>query len=135
MLFIMVYRTGMQIVADMLYITEQSGQEGIKTTSLLTKANLSHSRLEKFVTNLTGAGLMNKIEFDGKNVFVITPKGKQYLESYKRFSDLAGSFGLDFVVLFFKFSSSFTSNFLLFFPILVRIVYYNDNSSTYRDPE
>ena len=93
-LFIMTYRTGMQIVADMLYITEQTGQEGIKTTTLLTKANLSHSRLEKFVKNLTGAGLMNKIEYDGKNVFVITPKGKQYLESYKRFSDLAGSFGL-----------------------------------------
>jgi len=85
----------MQIVADMLYATEQSGQEGIKTTSLLTKANLSHSRLEKFISNLTGAGLMNKIEYDGKNVFIITPKGKQYLESYKRFSDLAGSFGLD----------------------------------------
>ena len=91
----MVYRTSMQIVADMLYATEQSGQEGIKTTSLLTKANLSHSRLEKFISNLTGAGLMNKIEYDGKNVFIITPKGKQYLESYKRFSDLAGSFGLD----------------------------------------
>ncbi len=91
----MVYRTSMQIVADMLYATEQSGQEGIKTTSLLTKANLSHSRLEKFISNLTGAGLMNKIEYDGKNVFVITVKGKQYLESYKQFSDLAGSFGLE----------------------------------------
>jgi len=85
----------MQIVADMLYATEQSGQEGIKTTSLLTKANLSHSRLEKFISNLTGAGLMNKIDYDGKNVFIITPKGRQYLESYKRFSDLAGSFGLE----------------------------------------
>ena len=91
----MVYRTSMQIVADMLYATEQSGQEGIKTTSLLTKANLSHSRLEKFISNLTGAGLVNKIEYDGKYVFVITPKGRQYLESYKKFSDLAGSFGLE----------------------------------------
>jgi len=91
----MAYRTSMQIVADMLYETEQCGQVGIKTTSLLTKANLSHSRLEKFVKNLTGAGLINKIEYDGKHVFIITSKGKQYLESYKQFSDLAGTFGLE----------------------------------------
>ena len=90
-----VYRTSMQIVADLLVATDQCGQEGIKTTSLLTKANLSHSRLEKFVKNLTGAGLINRIEYDGKNVFVITPKGKQYLESYKQFSQLAGTFGLE----------------------------------------
>ena len=91
----MTYRTSMQIVADVLIVTEQTGQEGIKTTSLLTKANLSHSRLEKFVKNLTGAGLINKIEFDGRHTFVITEKGRQYLESYQKFSDLAGSFGLD----------------------------------------
>jgi len=89
-----VYRTSMQIVADLLVATDQCGQEGIKTTSLLTKANLSHSRLEKFVSNLTGAELINKIEYDGKNVFVITSKGKQYLEQYKKFSDIAESFGL-----------------------------------------
>ena len=89
------YRTSMQIVADLLVATDQSGQEGIKTTSLLTKANLSHSRLSKFLENLTGAELINKIEFDGKNTFVITPKGRQYLESYKNFADIAGSFGLD----------------------------------------
>jgi predicted transcriptional regulator len=89
------YRTSMQIVADLLVATDQSGQEGIKTTSLLTKANLSHSRLSKFLENLTGAELINRIEYDGKNTFVITQKGRQYLESYKKFADIAGSFGLD----------------------------------------
>jgi len=85
----------MQIVADLLDATQQSGQEGIKTTLLLTKANLSHSRLSKFLENLTGAGLINKIEFDGKNTFVITPKGRQYLDSYMNFSSIAESFGLE----------------------------------------
>ena len=89
------YRNSTQIVADLLAATEQSGQEGIKTTHLLAKANLSHPRLTKFVENLTGAGLINKIEYDGKNTFVITPKGRNYLESYEKFSDFAGSFGLD----------------------------------------
>ncbi len=95
MLHMVSYRTSMQIVADLLTVTEQSGQEGIKTTSLLTKANLSHSRLSKFLQNLTGAGLINKIEYDGKNTFVITPKGRQYLESYVNFSSIAESFGLE----------------------------------------
>jgi len=85
----------MQIVADLLIATDQCGQEGIKTTTLLTKANLSHSRLSKFIENLTGAGLINKIEYDGKNVFVITPRGRQYLESYKQFADIAETFGLE----------------------------------------
>ena len=89
------YRTSMQIVADLLLATEQSGQAGIKTTHLLAKANLPHSRLTKFVENLTGAGLINKIEYDGKNTFVITPKGRQYLESYEKFANFADSFGLE----------------------------------------
>ena len=89
------YRTSMQIVADLLVATDQCGQEGIKTTSLLTKANLSHSRLSKFLDNLTGSGLINRIEFDGKNTFVITEKGRQYLESYAKFSSIAESFGLE----------------------------------------
>ncbi|MBI3255223.1 MAG: transcriptional regulator [Nitrosarchaeum sp.] len=85
----------MQIVADLLTATEQSGQQGIKTTSLLTKANLSHSRLSRFLENLTGSGLINKIEFDNKNTFVITEKGRQYLESYAKFASIAESFGLE----------------------------------------
>ncbi len=89
------YRTSMQIVGDLLTATQDSGEEGIKTTRLLAQANLSHSRLSKFLENLTGSGLINKIEYDGKNTFVITPKGRQYLESYMKFSDVAGAFGLE----------------------------------------
>jgi len=85
----------MQIVCDLLTATEESGVNGINVTALLTKANLSHSRLAKFIENLTGAGLMNKIEFDGKNTFIITPKGKQYLQTYMQFQNLADSFGLE----------------------------------------
>ena len=91
----MTNRKSMQIVVDLLKATEQSGQEGIKTTHLLSKANLPHSRLVKFIENLTGSGLINKIEFDGKNTFVITQKGRNYLESYSKFSDFAESFGLE----------------------------------------
>lgn len=89
------YRTSMQIVGDLLSATEQSGQEGIKTTTLLSKANLPHSRLSKFIANLTGAGLINKIEFDGKHTFVITQRGRQYLDTYVKFACVAQSFGLE----------------------------------------
>mgnify|MGYP000624749721 CR=1 FL=1 len=34
-----VYRTSIQIMADLLTATEESGQQGIKTTSLLQKKN------------------------------------------------------------------------------------------------
>jgi len=80
MIFMGSYRTSMQIVGDLLTATEQSGQEGIKTTALISKANLSHSRLSKLISNLTGAGLINKIDFDGRHTFVITQKGRQYLD-------------------------------------------------------
>ena len=90
-----IYRTSMQIISDLLSATNDSGQEGIKTTRLLTKANLSHSRLSKILDTLTGSGLVNKIEFDGKNTIVITEKGRQYQESYLKFSSIAESFGLE----------------------------------------
>ena len=85
----------MQIVGDLLTAAEESGQEGIKTTALISKANVPHSRLSKLVSNLISSGLINKIEFDGKHTFVITQKGRQYLESYAKFANIAQSFGLE----------------------------------------
>ena len=89
------YRSTQQMVYDVLTITQDSNRNGITVTPLLTKANLSHSRLEKFVKKLTGAGLVNKIEYDGKNTFVITEKGRLFLEEYNKFTRFAESFGLE----------------------------------------
>ena len=38
------YRNSNQIIYDLLVKTDESGQEGIKTTSLLSKSNLSQGK-------------------------------------------------------------------------------------------
>ena len=89
------YRNSTQIICDVLVATKECGCEGIKTTVLLSKSNLNHGRKQTFLSTLTGSGLINQIKFDGKNTFVITPKGKLFLEEYNRFHELANSFGLE----------------------------------------
>ena len=86
------YRNSTQIICDLLVATRECGREGIKTTALLSKSNLSHSRLKNFVSRLTSSGLMD-VKF-GKN-YVITEKGIIFLKEYKKFYEFAGSFGLE----------------------------------------
>ena len=75
--------------------TKECGREGIKTTALLSRSNLSHGRMMTFILRLTDSGLVNQIKFDGKNTFVITPKGRLFLEEYTKFHEFAESFGLE----------------------------------------
>ena len=89
------YRNSTQIICDLLTVTQDSGQNGIAVTSLCQKGNLSHSRLRNFLSRLTGSGLVNKIEYDGKNTFVITEKGRLFLEEYTKFHELASAYGME----------------------------------------
>ncbi len=89
------YRNSTQITCDLLTVTQDSGQNGIAVTVLCQKGNLSHSRLRNILSKLTGSGLVNEIEFDGRNTFVITEKGRLFLEEYKKFHEFANSFGLE----------------------------------------
>ena len=91
----MTYRNSTQIMYTVLENVDYAGVEGLAVTQIIRKSNLSHSRLQKLIKNLTGSGLINRIEYDKKSIFVITEKGRLFLEEYKRFSDLAGSFGLE----------------------------------------
>jgi len=89
------YRNTTQIFCDLLTITQSTDRNGIAVTALCQKSNLSHGRLRTFLSTLTGSGLINQIKFDGKNTFVITPKGKLFLEEYNKFHEFAESFGLE----------------------------------------
>ena len=91
----MTYRNSMQIMSTVLENVDYAGTEGLAVTQIIRKSNLSHSRLQKLIKNLTGSGLINIIEYDKKSTFVITEKGRLFLDEYKKFSDFAGSFGLE----------------------------------------
>ena len=91
----MTYRNSMQIMSQVLENVDSAGTEGIVITHIIQKSNLSHSRLKKLVHNLSSSGLINKIECNDKFTFVITEKGRLFLEEYRKFSDFAGSFGLE----------------------------------------
>ena len=87
----MIYRSQQQIFAEVLEVCETN----VAVTDLCRKVNLPYGRLKKLSQNLISSGLLNRIEYDGRNTFVITDKGRLYLEEYKRFSDMTEAFGLE----------------------------------------
>ena len=86
------YRNSTQICCDLLVATKECGREGIKTTALLSRSNLSHGRMQSRLSRLISSGLVD-VKF-GKN-YVITPKGQLFLEQYKKFVDVAEAMGLE----------------------------------------
>ncbi len=89
------YRNNQQIAESILLATKDAGMGGIPITNLMQKSNLSYNRLGTFINKLTSSGLINTIEYDGKNTFIITEKGRLYLQEYQHFLKIAESFGLD----------------------------------------
>ena len=91
----LVYRNAYEITEDILDNLSLSGQEGIQITHLLRQSNLPYKRLQGFISKLTQSNMITKVEVKGRNIFIITDKGKVYLEEYKKFSQLTESFGLE----------------------------------------
>ena len=88
-------RSKQQITEDILETVLSSGEQGITITPLLRQSNLPFSRATWFITKLTQNNLINKIDVKEKNVFIITERGRVYLEEYKKWDNISQSFGLD----------------------------------------
>ncbi len=86
------YRTHMRIIADILSIAYSA--EGTNITNIVRKANISYNRLKYIINTLTEKGLLNIEEVDGSNRYIISDKGRRFLEAYSKFYDMAESFGL-----------------------------------------
>ena len=54
-----------------------------------------YKRLQGFIAKLVSSGIVNTVEVKGKKTFIITQRGRVYLEEYKKFSQITESFGLE----------------------------------------
>jgi predicted transcriptional regulator len=74
------YRRKLDIIADMLSVAS----EGAKKTRIMYGANLSYKLLTKYLVEVRKAYL---VSFERrKRCYVLTSKGKQFLELYKEYS-------------------------------------------------
>ena len=89
-----VYRNSVKILGDVLRITDESGVSGVNLTSLLRNANLSYGRLANVAMKLMDAGLIDEQVQEGQRIYVITSRGREYLNRYLQFAEVADSFGL-----------------------------------------
>ena len=88
-------RSKQQIAEDILDTVMFSGEDGITITPLLRQSNLPFGRATGLLQKLTQNNLINEISVKNKKVFIITERGRMFLEEYKKWDAISQSFGLD----------------------------------------
>ena len=86
------YRSRLQIIADILHIVE----DGSKKTRIMFQANLSHRLLRRYLDTTLEAGL---VCLNDSSEYVITPKGRLFLEKFREYSERVNHVTNDKVVL------------------------------------
>jgi predicted transcriptional regulator len=75
------YRSRLNIIADMLHVVSQGGA---KKTQIMYQANLSYKLLTKYLAEVVEARLIRLQR--NERIYVITSKGIEFLEKYKKYS-------------------------------------------------
>ena len=90
------YRKQIQIVGDILNAAEELtiDQNGAPITKLIQKANISHARISKILTNLVSQGLLEQVDSKRACRYKISMSGRDFLKEYKTFSEFTDNFGL-----------------------------------------
>lgn len=73
-------RDHLRIIADILDIT----QEGVLKTKIMYRASLSFTQLNAYVTYLLEHNLIIQSRQDGKDLYLITAKGRDFLRCHRK---------------------------------------------------
>ena len=88
------YRSEMGIMGDILDVTMDGGREGVIVSAISRRANLSHYAVLDKCEKLVTAGLVDSVKNDRNRLFMITEKGLQFFQEFRRFQNLVESMNL-----------------------------------------
>jgi len=88
------YRSEMGIMGDILDVTMAGGRQGVIVSAISRRANLSHYAVLDKCEKLVTAGLVESLKNDRNRIFMITERGLQFFQEFKRFQDLVESMSL-----------------------------------------
>jgi len=87
------YRSKARIYADIMSsIMKHGGKCG--PTRILYGANLSHGRLMRHLTQLINLGLVAEEKEEGKTLYKLTDRGREFLKEFLRMQKFAEAFGI-----------------------------------------
>ena len=86
-------RSKMKIFLDMLDAISRRGGKA-KPTHILYGANLSHDRLKTYLKFLLEKGFIEEIDEKGRTYYIITDKGKKFINEFERLEELSSAFGI-----------------------------------------
>ena len=84
----------MGIMGDILDVTMDGGREGVIVSAISRRANLSHYAVVDKCEKLVTAGLVDSVKNERNRLFMITEKGLEFFQEFRRFQDLVESMNL-----------------------------------------
>jgi len=86
-------RSALRIYLDILETVHQEGNT--KPTRILYRANLSHDRLIRYISDLVTRGLLEEKQDEETNrYYVLTPAGMNFINELRRAEAFAAGFGI-----------------------------------------
>ncbi len=84
----------MGIMGDILDVTMDGGREGVIVSAISRRANLSHYAVLDKCEKLVTAGLVDSVKNERNRLYMITEKGLEFFQEFRRFQDLVESMNL-----------------------------------------